>query len=178
MTLSTQGKPLLPSCGGLNVSVAHTGRVVAVAAATGVAVGVDVELPVATTVSPERIARRVLAPQEAQRLALLTGAAATRELVRYWTIKEAVGKALGIRLIPALAGVEVRPNRGSLQLARVDAGPPAAMWSMHQIELSGGGEWLAVALPQPALTVEAPRWFDLATLRAGHLPEREDDPLA
>jgi phosphopantetheinyl transferase len=165
------GKPVLRNAGDLHISVAHTGQIVAVASTHGVDVGVDIELPTDATLSPQRIAKRLLAPEEAEHVGQFSGAAAARELVRYWTIKEAVGKALGIRLIPALSAIELRPEGEVLRLVRVSVGPPADMWSVYQAEVEDGDEVLAVAVPAPGARMGPVGRFDHATLRAGHPPE-------
>ncbi|MGC9219946.1 MAG: 4'-phosphopantetheinyl transferase family protein [Solirubrobacteraceae bacterium] len=113
MSLTALGKPYLPNHPNLHVSVAHC-RGLIVAASTGAgAIGVDVEpLPVAPT-SARRVCRRLFTSSES---AWLDGLAEPDFAVRFaqaWTIKEAIGKALGTGVVPALQGVEVAPPGAS-----------------------------------------------------------------
>jgi phosphopantetheinyl transferase len=71
-----------------------------------------------------------------------------------WTIKEAVGKALGDGMLPALSGAVVRREAGRFTLASVWRGPPADSWTLHQLTAPAGTEKIAVALPAPNVPLE------------------------
>ncbi|QMU75756.1 4'-phosphopantetheinyl transferase superfamily protein [Streptacidiphilus sp. PB12-B1b] len=110
------GRPLL--CGaasGLQVSVSHARRALAVALCGGAAVGVDAE-PV-RRLSGAALARAWLAPAEAQWVAELSGPEQQAlGFLWLWTQKEAAGKALGRGL---------RAGGMSRQVALPEVWPPA-----------------------------------------------------
>jgi len=108
------GKPRVG--GGLEVSVSHSGDLVALAVTRGHAVGVDVEQG-RSTVDYRELAATVLAPIEAEWLATVDDGALPAAFLRYWTRKEAIVKATGEGLRTPLASVVVTPP---------DA-PPAAL---------------------------------------------------
>ena len=70
-----------------------------------------------------------------------------------WTIKEAVAKALGVGVIPALSRVVVESGDAGLELAAVGFGPPAGSWTLHQLVAPGGTEKVAVAVPAPGVVL-------------------------
>jgi 4'-phosphopantetheinyl transferase len=164
------GKPFLPDMPDLHVGVAHTGRLVAVAVCQGVEVGVDVETAQVTRLSPQRLVARFFAPQEAEAFARVAPDAAAGEFIRYWTIKEAVGKALGDGILPALSGVVVEASAGDgMHLVSVRSGPPADRWTVHQLAVPDGPELVAIALPAPAIALGVVRRLGLEELEAGRL---------
>ncbi|MCD7439427.1 4'-phosphopantetheinyl transferase superfamily protein [Streptomyces lincolnensis] len=89
------GRPYLRGFDGLDVSVSHTGDLVAVALSRAGRIGVDVE-PAARTV--RRLDEGVFTPYESAASARWAGARRARALIRLWTLKEAYGKALGLGL--------------------------------------------------------------------------------
>jgi 4'-phosphopantetheinyl transferase len=147
ITTSDEGKPELPELPELGVSLAHSGRAVVVAACEGAQVGVDIEPTSAATTSSRRLAQRRFSAREAAALRELPDAAVSDWFARAWTTKEAVGKALGVGMIPALAGAVV--NSHAEALVSVWSGPPADSWTLHQLPAPGGDEWIAVAIPVP-----------------------------
>jgi len=163
-----EGKPHLPELPEFGVSVAHSDRVVVVAACAHAEVGVDVEPITAVTADVNRLSARLFSTEEAQRLAHLEPEAARVEFLRYWTIKEAVGKALGTGYVPALRGALVElqqpggPVHGPLRLRAVSAGHNRCAWTLHCVELEDGGEHVALVVadaeialaPVTELTVE------------------------
>ena len=113
------GRPTIAEYPGLSVSISHSGALVACAVSTR-PIGVDVE----QTGRPEAdmaLARRICAPEE---LSLIESAAtsggAASVLLRLWTRKEALAKALGTGLsfplerldvsrdVPCIDGVRAR----------------------------------------------------------------------
>lgn len=100
---SGEAPPRAPRLEELSVSFSHSGSWVAVALGRGVSVGVDIE-PRDRKVSAGVIAR-VLRPRE---LAAVLGLAQSGEaFLRYWTLKEASGKALGAGLGASLERLEL-----------------------------------------------------------------------
>ncbi|HET7477257.1 MAG TPA: 4'-phosphopantetheinyl transferase superfamily protein [Dermatophilaceae bacterium] len=92
----------------LQVSVSHAGDRVAVACASGFAVGVDVE-PVRTDLAAAALASAALGPAESADHAAVPAPLRPVALLRTWTRKEAVVKAAGDGLAVPLASVRVTP---------------------------------------------------------------------
>lgn len=161
VTVSESGKPTLPELPGLHVNVAHAHRAVVVASTSGGPIGVDIEHPAATVPQPRRLAQRLFASDEASTLSALPEDLLVDRFASVWTIKEAVGKALGVGIIPALEHVvvetgDIDPSSGGadLRLAAVGVGPPVEAWTLHQLVAPGGLEKIAVAVPAPGVGLE------------------------
>ena len=112
------GRPELPGSG-IEVSVAHSGDRVAVAATRAGPVGVDVEL-IDPLLGVDDLMRGVLAPEERQFPSTGTPAG----FYRMWTRKEAVLKATGAGLRVPLSDVAVSSPVACPRLIRL-AGVPA-----------------------------------------------------
>jgi phosphopantetheinyl transferase len=149
ITTSEAGKPQFTDLDDLNVSVAHSGRVVVVAACPSAAVGVDIEPAFATADDPRRLARRLFAESEVASLQDVPDAEVADWFSTVWTIKESVGKALGVGMLPALSGAVTERRAGGFALAAIWSGPPAESWTLHQLTAPGGSEKIAVAVPAP-----------------------------
>ncbi len=149
-----EGKPYLPDWPDLQVSVAHTGATVAVARVHGAALGVDVESGGRGSSRPYTLAARRFSESERRQFTRVPAAHAHTELLRYWTIKEAIGKALGCGVMPALAGVVLDAHPESMELVSVEGGPPADEWTVHQFTAPGGLELVAIAVAAPGITLE------------------------
>jgi 4'-phosphopantetheinyl transferase len=147
ITISSAGKPALGAAPQIGVSVAHSGRVVAVAVGRDIDVGVDIEAAAPSSANSRRLAQRRFSATEAAALRKLPDDAAAEWFARAWTVKEAVGKALGVGIIPALAGAVVSNDADAL--VSVWSGPPADCWTIHQLQSPGGDEWITVATPAP-----------------------------
>lgn len=92
--VTEEGRVRLPAPTPLSVSVSHTPDLVVAVVSTAPAVGIDVERADRAPLPPWRL---WLDDEEQARFALGSdlGGASQRELVRTWTAKEAVAKALG-----------------------------------------------------------------------------------
>jgi 4'-phosphopantetheinyl transferase len=89
------GRPWLRGLGDdLEVSLTHTGELIAVAVSTTGPVGVDAE-PLDRKISFDLLRDHICTPEEAAELAELPAAERDRRLLRLWTLKEAYTKALG-----------------------------------------------------------------------------------
>jgi len=154
ITVSDLGKPLLPEWPHLHVSVAHTGGVVVVAGCDGAAVGVDIEPAVPTVADPRRLAERLFAEVELVHARRLDDEAFNDWFSSAWTVKEAVGKALGAGMVPAFTGAVLTAGEHNLDLASVWSGPPADRWTVHRPPAPNGDEKLAVAVAAPAVALE------------------------
>jgi 4'-phosphopantetheinyl transferase len=155
VAVTEAGKPWLPGHPDLHVNVSHTGRAVVVATVSGASVGVDIEHPAATTLQPQRLAQRLFASAEVQTLSELSDDRLADWFSSAWTIKEAVAKALGIGVIPALSEVVVESGDDGLRLAAVGVGPAVEAWTLHQLAAPGGSEKIAVAVPAPGVELES-----------------------
>lgn len=151
VAVTDTGKPRLPELPDLHVNVSHTGRAVAVADASVAPVGVDIEDPAVAAMHPQRLAQRLYADAEVRTLHELPEDRRADWFSSVWTIKEAVGKALGVGVISALSEVVVDTGDAGLELASVGGGPPPESWSLHQLTAPGGREKIAVAVPAPGV---------------------------
>jgi 4'-phosphopantetheinyl transferase len=106
------GRPTLPGSG-IEVSLAHSGRRVALAATRAGPVGVDVEL-IDPSVRIDALLPRVLAPEERE----FAAAWAPDDFYRMWTRKEAVLKATGDGLRVPLSDVAVSSPAAGARLIR------------------------------------------------------------
>jgi len=165
LTQTDTGKPMLVDRA-LEFNLSHAGEIVLIALASGVSIGVDVELPRGMA-DREAIARRFLHPGEAADLAKLTGRAAELAFFRCWTRKEAVAKTLGLGLGLPLDQYRVscRPDEPARLLHLSGSEPAAAEWSL--IDLVPGPDYVgALAAPVRPITLVC-RTLDLARLLAG-----------
>ena len=83
------------------VSISHVGDAIVCAVSDDV-VGTDIEMIREERALPE-MAKRCLAPREAEVIAQLSGAAQAKAFYRGWGIREALGKAAGTGLVPGTA---------------------------------------------------------------------------
>jgi 4'-phosphopantetheinyl transferase len=147
---SGDGKPRIDGHRSAHISLAHSGRFAAVALSATGPVGVDVELPRAMP-EPAGLARTILSEAEHDRwLALDDRAAAMLMLLRSWTHKEAVLKALGSGLAGDVRAVSTRPGphgRPELESLPPDAGRPPE-WTLRDLhDVCGLPSAVAVAAP-------------------------------
>jgi 4'-phosphopantetheinyl transferase len=166
VTVSEGGKPQLADLPALQVNIAHTGRVVVVADCRSASVGVDIEPARATGPDPRRLAERLFTEVEVVWLRELPDARLADWLSSVWTIKEAVGKALGLGMVPAFAGAIVEPRGQDFALTAVPGGPPADSWTLHRLTAPGGDEKIAVALPAPGIELGSVSEMTLAAFAA------------
>ena len=171
VAVTDTGKPWLMELPDLHVNVSHTRGTVVVASASVGPVGVDIEQPAATAVHPHRLAHRLFARSELQTLPELSDDGLAEWFSSAWTIKEAVGKAIGVGVIPALSEVVVETGDDGLALASVGLGPPAESWTVHQLTAPGGSEKIAIAVPAPGVALAPVSVVTLAELEraaSGH----------
>ena len=146
-----RGRPLVAEPGGPQVSLSHATAVVAAALSFDAPVGVDVErlrpLP-----EREALARTALSAGERQVLAGLPDELGDAQLLRYWTRKEAVAKALGTGLATHLREV-VTTAEGTLVGLPAGCGEPAA-WTLADVAVQDGVV-ACVAVRAPGIRVLA-----------------------
>ena len=154
IAVTETGKPWLLDLPDLHVNVSHTRGSVVVAAASVAPVGVDIEPPATPAVHPHRLAQRLFAGSELRTLREMSEDRLADWFTSVWTIKEAVGKAMGIGVVPAMSQVVVETRRGALELACVGGGPPPESWTLHQLIAPGGNEKIALAVLAPDVVLE------------------------
>lgn len=139
------GKPRLVDRPDLDVSISHSGDWVAVAAARGARVGVDVE---ADPADWHELAAAACTPHER---AAIHGA---HEFALTWVRKEAALKALGVGLRIDPASVEVTPAGTPAGLiAIVGAEVPAAVLADLEVGPTHAGAVAVLGVPAGALTI-------------------------
>lgn len=114
------GRPELPEHPEVVVSLSHSGGFALLAVAVGARVGVDLEV-VRLRPRLERLAERVLAPEELEAWTALPPQDRLRAFLAAWTSKEAYLKAIGEGIRRPLAGVPARLPAGWVS-ASPDAG--------------------------------------------------------
>ncbi|WP_251095845.1 4'-phosphopantetheinyl transferase superfamily protein [Streptomyces sp. Caat 7-52] len=125
-----RGRPLLVDPGGLHVSLSHAEAVVAAALSWDAPVGVDVERlrPLADRGA---LARTALSETERQAVDELPEPLRDAQLLRFWTRKEAVAKALGTGLATNLRGI-VTTAHGAVVSLPAECGDVSA-WSLTDV---------------------------------------------
>jgi 4'-phosphopantetheinyl transferase len=131
LTTSAAGKPLWKGSR-LHFNVSHCQDLAVVAVSREAAVGVDIEA-LNDRADFNAIARIALSPQEAERLQHLPPAGRPAAVLRAWTRKEAVFKALGTGLGRPLAQIEVTfsDSEPAQILASGDPQLLPADWFLH-----------------------------------------------
>jgi len=136
------GKPAIRG-GRLELSVAHSGDLVAVAVATA-PVGVDVEQlegrtrPLGRDGDPDALARLTLADTERAALAAVPPPGRARAFLVAWTRKEAVTKATGDGLRAAFRDVIVAADHGRPRLVAWPYPQTPESVSVHDLDTEAG----------------------------------------
>jgi 4'-phosphopantetheinyl transferase len=150
------GKPRLPATPDLHLSVAHSGRCVAVAVSRGAPVGVDVEAVV--QLAPEELdllAGGTLAAEERAQLARLPRADRASAFTTWWTRKEAAVKATGQGLdLPLEELVVSAPSCPPRVLRWPERSVPAGPLSMSTLHPRAGHVATLAVLGAPVQVVE------------------------
>jgi phosphopantetheinyl transferase len=144
LTNDERGRPLL-SGSALHVSIAHSGDFVACAVSTR-PVGVDIERSDRSE-ADDALAKRVCTLAERQALERLLPSSRTGALIRLWTRKEAVVKALGVGGALAFEQLDVSHNAPRIAGARARGlwvrdlrGAPDG----YSVALATAGRWQCV----------------------------------
>jgi len=148
------GKPRLVD-GGPCFNLAHSGDAVVLAVAED-EVGVDVEelRPLSTM---DRLARRICTPRELAELPDLGAGARSAALLRLWTAKEAVLKALGSGIRGSMRSIEVSLDaNGKLRLLSLQGEPTS--WTLLDAP-PPDGTVAAVAVARPSCRLESRRFL-------------------
>ncbi len=143
---------------GMQLSVSHSGDLIAVAFHPRTAVGVDVEL-VDPAIDADSLASVSLAESEAEQLATVEPAERARAFTKYWTRKEAVVKATGDGIRADLRKVIVSaPDRPAALVEWPGYGGPVQL-----VDLQAGQDYAA------ALAVLSDEPLDVRSIDAGPL---------
>jgi phosphopantetheinyl transferase len=157
-TYGRAGKPKLVDAP-IQFSVSHSGELTIVALARNMPVGVDVE----GRRHPFRagdIASRLFHAEEKEQLRALPEDELPAAVLRCWTIKEAVGKAIGLSLDQLLSEVIVDADpTAPPRLLSVGGECAPERWSLNQISLIEHRALVAVATPVPGVRLEPVRRF-------------------
>lgn len=148
------GKPMPRGAGTLQCSVSHSGDRVVVAVSERAAIGVDVE-ELAPTID-QRLAERVLRPDELAALARLAAPDRAAGFATYWTRKEAILKATGdgLRIAPELFSVSSPLQPPALLDVDATAGLPRAVTLCTLTPGAGYAAALAVIGARPSGVLE------------------------
>jgi 4'-phosphopantetheinyl transferase len=130
---------------GVEISIAHGGKLIACLVCNAGPCGVDVE-PVDPGVDVDAVAALLLTKPERRRLAELPDERRPEELLRYWTVKEAFGKALGIGLTELVKAHDFSLDGPVITAQAPDVQGASHPWAFGQWT-ARTGELLAVALP-------------------------------
>ncbi len=153
------GKPALaPSLAdsGLNFNLSHSGDWLALALASDIMVGVDIEQHRALSRARE-LGRRYFSPQEADHLETLEEPHRSRRFLELWTVREACIKAMGSSLAQSLRDLALAPDSGEILSLPADW-PAAAAWTLQRPALPAPLE-VCIAAPEPGLALQV-IWLD------------------
>jgi 4'-phosphopantetheinyl transferase len=145
------GKPDILETGGepaMKFNISHSGALAVCSLSPRFEVGIDVE-EVDESRGFEEVVATQFTPYEQDQLAAYSGAARANAFFRFWTLKEALVKALGV-------GLEGMNGYG------FDLDPPSL------VMMADPGEALAVHVEQRLLT--SSHWASLAVLRPPDVP--------
>jgi phosphopantetheinyl transferase len=168
--IETGGRPRLVEPAGVDVSVTHAGRAVGVAIAAGPAIGIDLE-PIRAELAATGRFRRAFSDAE---WSTIHGAQdPDLELLRTWTQKEALLKALGLGLTVPLrdvlrGGARLAPSTLELRPPG-DLDPLSRTWSVWSFAPLPGYVG-ACAVSAPVATSLPPRVRVCARRAAAALP--------
>ena len=153
-----RGVPVVGGHDGLTVSVSHGGGITLVAVARGCQVGVDLE---PDRPGPwRRLPENALTSNELFELERDDGARRTPLFLRYWTLKEALLKAVGVGLAiePRLIELSAPPAPARVVQLPNGLGQPKD-WALHELELPGYVAALAVDRPSATVSLAPqPTW--------------------
>ena len=156
-SFNAHGKPslVMPSLqSSLQFNVSHSGDVVLIAVADGVAVGVDVEAHRHID-DMAALAASILGPEDLVRWHADSAAEGAAAFYRVWTCKEAIAKAIGCGLTMDFKTLRVRlaPGLATVLACPVPAPGGAETWCLRELEVADGySACLAVAAADVKVT--------------------------
>jgi len=156
LTYGKSGKPYLGSDTDVHFNVSHSADLAVIAVSTDTAVGVDVEQRRRIHSRAGEIVTRLFHAEEGERLTALPSEALTAAVLRCWTIKEAVGKAVGLGLDDLLERVVVDADPAKPpRLLRLRGERAPERWSLRQMSLLPYRALMTLAAPAPDVRIES-----------------------
>lgn len=143
----THGRPrIIRPATSLEFSLSRSGPHWALAVTAGAGVGVDIES--GHGFDPDGMSELVLSDAELVRMRAMKHADDRQEfLLRSWTRKEAVLKAVGIGIVTDLRGLEVLPTGAGSAVVEHTGPGPRGSWLVEEVDLGPG---LVAALAREA----------------------------
>lgn len=151
------GKPTVPAIPQLSVSISHQPEMVVVGACLGAPIGVDIES--AATFGQGsgqvdlRLAQRMFDRAEVSALRELDDEQRRLAMLRYWTLKEAAGKALGVGIERSLRGVVVELSDSAARIRSIFGDESTGHWSLRELWLDQGPSCGADSAAKPPAAV-------------------------
>ncbi len=157
-TRGSHGKPALPSHPEVAFNLSHSGdcAALAITRVPGLEIGVDVEAG-RDTRDLEGLARSQFAAAEAAHVCESTGVKRFERFYRYWTLKEACIKCVGLGLSMDLQGFAFDLQRHGVCVHHSDPARAQMHWHFSQWRLDAT-HWLAVGGCSHLATPAADQW--------------------
>jgi len=127
------GKPYLPDSA-FQFNVSHAGDVVLIGLAHAVAIGVDLE-PRSAETRVTGLARAILSATELRRLSNSPDAPSSLSLLRTWTRKEAVSKAIGLGLSLPFPSFDIIESGSTLMVEAHQSALRQNPWTCCDLDL-------------------------------------------
>ncbi len=128
------GRPELVGDYGLSFNLSHTTDLAVLAIGRGRTIGVDIEA-LRRRVPSVGLIERALDPKESARVMRVNRRERTEAFLRYWTIKEAYAKALGVGLALDFREVGVK---GRAEQPRLDLPEGSGEWRVRRLKPQAG----------------------------------------
>ena len=151
--LNAHGKPALDPACELRFNVSHAGDLALIAVASGLDVGVDVEVHRRID-DLASLAASILCPPDLDQWRADASQQGAAAFYRIWTCKEAVAKAIGCGLAMDFRALRISlaPGRAAALASLEPAWGRAGAWSLRELETESGYS-AAVAASTPDLKV-------------------------
>jgi 4'-phosphopantetheinyl transferase len=152
LKLGAAGKPSLHGEPTVTFNISHSGRVLVIAVAERVPLGVDVEM-LSVRNDLLRLAAHWFHPQETRAIAALAPSARERGVLALWCAKEALIKALGLPLAEHLQDVELILRTPATATVLRSPGPRPRTWSLRPLQVGSALAVGMLAAPTPELRI-------------------------
>lgn len=160
LTYGKAGKPYLHSDTDVHFNVSHSADLAVIAISTDTPVGVDVEQRREPELRVGEMVTELFHAEEEKRLTALPDETMATAVLRCWTIKEAVGKAVGFGLDDLLERVVVDADPAKPpRLLRLRGDRAPERWSLHQMSVVAYRALMTLAAPVPNVKVESVRCY-------------------
>jgi 4'-phosphopantetheinyl transferase len=160
LTYGEAGKPYLNSDTSVYFNVSHSADLAVIAMSTDTPVGVDVEQRRELELRVREMVTELFHPEEEERLTALPDETMATAVLRCWTMKEAVGKAVGFGLDDLLERVVVDADPAKPpRLLRLSGDQAPERWSLRQMSVVPYRALMTLAAPVPNVRVESVRCY-------------------